>query len=212
MKQIRTFLQFLAGKLLPSKKDVSPQLLMWYPHSQPPTREELGEEYLLRSYRKGDETGWVELLNVNGELGKWSRERLEAEIRGNLVQDAQFFVVAGRRIVAAAGVYNGQWDGEKCWEIGWVARDPRHRGKGLGRQATAAAVGAARSLPERPIFLKTDDFRMAAIKIYLQLGFVPDWAHSSYRPRWQEIFARLGDKYIAYRGRSTGSEKREPAT
>ena len=209
MKNARTIIRFLAHGLSHSKKVVSPQLLMWYTH-QPPFLDTLEEGYLLRSYREGDETGWVELLNANGELGRWSRKRIAAEIRGNLVPSAQFFVVTGRRIVAAAGVYDSQWDGNKCWEIGWVASHPQHRGKGLGRQATAAALGMARSLQERPIFLKTDDFRIAAIKIYLQLGFVPDFADPSYEHRWQEIFSRLGNEFSAYRDRCLAAKRQGP--
>ena len=212
MKQAKAILQFLAGGAAALRKDPSPQLVMWYPHPDPPALCALEEGYHLRPYCKGDEAGWVDLLNSNGELGKWSMERVEAEIRGNLVHRAQFFVFAGRNIVAAAGVYEGRLNGEDCWEIGWVASDPKHRGKGLGRQATAAAVGAARSLPDRPIFLKTDDFRIAAIKVYLQLGFVPDFAHPSYKPRWQKIFARLGDGDPALSGCSITLQSGRSAT
>lgn len=212
MKRAKAIFQFLTGKAGDFRKDHAPQLVMRYPHPEPPALCALEEGYHLRSYCKGDEEEWVNLLNANGELGKWSMDRIDAEIRGNLVHSAQFFIFSGRNIVAAAGVYEGRLNGENCWEIGWVASDPEHRGKGLGRQATAAAVVAARSLPDRPIFLRTDDFRMAAIKVYLQLGFVPDFAHPSYKRRWQDIYVRLGDGDLAGPGGPISAQKGRSAT
>ena len=39
--------------------------------------------------------------------------------------------------------------------------------------------------------LDTDDFRLPAIKNYLNLGFVPVYAGESHLLRWQSIFKKL---------------------
>jgi mycothiol synthase len=107
----------------------------------------------------------------------------------------QFFAASGAQLAACAGVHDAVIDGVEYWEIGWVASHPAHRGRGLGGQVTAAAVGHALALGGRPVVLRTDDFRLPAIKVYLQLGFVPLFDHPSYPERWRLIASRLGPGY-----------------
>lgn len=175
------------------KKENLPQLRMGYPLSVPPVVGGLPAAYQVRAFGTGDEQGWVELLTANGELGEWNLERIAGVLGGGLKK--QFFVADGGQLAACAGVHDVVLDGAEYWEIGWVASHPAHRGKGLGGQVTAAAVGYALTLPWRPILLRTDDFRLSAIKVYLQLGFVPLLDHPSYLERWRLIAFRLGPGY-----------------
>ncbi|MBI2505419.1 MAG: GNAT family N-acetyltransferase [Candidatus Latescibacteria bacterium] len=181
-----------------AKKENLPQLRMGYMNPAPPAVEGVPAGYQLRPFQAGDEPGWMELLNANGELGEWSLERIAGILGGGLKN--QFFAVCGGQLTACAGVHDTQLEGAEYWEIGWVASHPQHRGKGLGVQVTAAALGAALELPRRPIVLRTDDFRLPAIKVYLKLGFVPLLDHPSYPERWRLIHSRLGP----------GSEVRPP--
>lgn len=175
------------------KKDNLPQLRMTYPRFLRPAVGDLPAAYQLRAFESGDEQGWMELLNANGELGEWNLERIAGVLGGGLKK--QFFVASGRQLAACAGVHDAVLDGVEYWELGWVASHPAHRGRGLGGQVSAAAVGYALTLPARPIVLRTDDFRLPAIKVYLQLGFAPLFDHSSYPERWRLIASRLGPGY-----------------
>ena len=47
----------------------------------------------------------------------------------------------------------------------------------------------------RRIYLKTDDFRLAALSTYLRLGFQPFHFASDMEPRWRAIFDTLGLPY-----------------
>lgn len=160
-----------------------------------PPAETLSAPYSLRRYQEGDERGWVALLNGGGELGKWTPERLRGEISAFLVADTQSFVLCDREIVSGAGVYERS---SECWEIGWVATSPAHRGRNLARHVCIAAVAAALQLPPRPIWLFTDDFRAPAIKLYLRLGFLPDCHHDSHAGRWRTVIEQLGPEYAKY--------------
>ena len=202
VERIKAGIRAATDRLGRRKSQPVPQLLMRYPHSISPCAGKLPEDYRLRTYQERDAEGWVALLNANGQLGEWNREKIQAELDGDLVEGTQFFVVAGRQIVATAGVYDRELGGEKCWEIGWVASHPEHWGRGLGRQVTAAAVGEALGLSRRPIVLRTDDFRLPALKVYLRLGFAPDYDHASYPKRWQAIFHELGEDYAVLAGGS----------
>lgn len=175
-------------------KENLPQLRMGYTPAAPPAVDGLPSGYQLRTFQVGNEQGWLELLNANGELGEWNLERIAGVLGGGLKK--QFFVAAGAQLAACAGVHNALLDGVEYWEIGWVASHPAHRGRGLGGQVTAAAVEYALTLPPRPIILRTDDFRLPAIKVYLQLGFAPLFDHPSYPERWRLITTRLGPGYL----------------
>ena len=192
------FLRSLKRKLSGQNKKNEPQLLMRYPHHILPPIEPLKEGYILRSYREGDERGWMELLNANGQLGIWDQVRIRSELRGSVVAGSQLFVVHGEQIVALASVQDRTLFGVDSWEIGWVAAHPEHRGKGLGSSVTTAAIEVALALPPRPIVLQTDDYRIPAIKVYLKLGFSPTYDHVSYANRWRTIFLTLGGDYAVY--------------
>jgi GNAT superfamily N-acetyltransferase len=77
-------------------------------------------------------------------------------------------------------------------EIGWVAVLPEYQGRRLGAQITLAACRGARELGFAEVFLLTDDFRLAAIKTYLNLGFQPDCWHDTHTARWAAVLAHLG--------------------
>ena len=179
-----------------------PQLRMVYAgSSSPDPGSPLVAPYRLGAYTPGDEDAWTDLLNGygRGELGAWTPERLQAEILAHLVAGTQRFIWSGDVAAAGAGVYERS---PSCWEVGWVATLWSHRGRGLGRQVTAAALAAALDLPSRPVFLFTDDFRVPAIRLYLSLDFLPDCIHPSHGRRWQAIFDQLGPRYESVRLRS----------
>ena len=41
----------------------------------------------------------------------------------------------------------------------------------------------------------TDDFRLPAVKLYLKMGFVPDFEHGSYHDRWTRLARDLAPEY-----------------
>lgn len=163
----------------------------------PPARPLLPPGYELRRRTKDDVDQWVDLLNGEGrgELGVWTRERLGNDVLAYLVPETQWFVCRDSRIAAGAGVFERSM---ACWEVGWVATHPDHRGRGLGAGVVAAAIGSAMALPERPVWLFTDDHRDAAIRLYLRTGFVPDPCDPSHPKRWRTVVKRLGPAYTHF--------------
>lgn len=179
-----------------------PGLLMRYARPAAPTEIEAPAGYEIRAWRPGDDEGWVDLLNASGAFGSWTPARLAAETRG-LLREAQFFAVQEGKLVAATGILARSLRRKPALELAWVARHPAHGGKELGRAVVIRALRAALALPgRRPVHLYTDDHRLTAIAIYLDLGFVPDLrSHRSYPGRWEAVFRAL-----ARRGqRATGS-------
>jgi len=149
--------------------------------------------YRLRPYRPEDESGYYTLMARAGFEG-WSARRMQGVLFS--VLPGGFFVVeyaASGQVVASAMAqhvptplhpYGGQ--------LGWVATEPGHRGRGLGTLVTAAATRHLVEAGYRRIYLLTDDFRLSAIRIYLALGYSPLYHTPDMQARWQAVFQQLG--------------------
>ena len=76
-------------------------------------------------------------------------------------------------------------------ELGWLACDPAHTGKGLGMAVSAAVTACLIEAGCRPIHLYTEDWRLPALKTYLKLGYVPFINEPQMLERWRAICAQL---------------------
>ncbi len=134
----------------------------------------LPEGYTLRTYREGDEEGYVRVMNRAG-FSEWNRENLD-HVLNQCLPGGPLFVVhdkANAIVATAVALHNPDAHHPSGGELGWVAADPEHRGKGLGFIVCAAATTCFLDADYSDIYLKTDDFRLPAIRVYLKLGYVP---------------------------------------
>ena len=76
-------------------------------------------------------------------------------------------------------------------EVGYVTVDPLHQGKGLGRAVVALAVSRLIEAGYRHIFVGVQGWRLAAVKCYLRLGFVPLLHTDELLPRWRRICEQI---------------------
>jgi hypothetical protein len=76
--------------------------------------------------------------------------------------------------------------------FGWLASCPNHRGLRLGE---IVANKVTERLSEHGLkcnFLGTQDFRLAAIKLYLRTGWVSIEQSDQDKERWQAVYGLLG--------------------
>lgn len=156
----------------------------------------LPEGYQIRAYQPGDETAWAEVINSTGNLGNWdvnnSKENLTQ--RPQFWPDGLFLVTHNDEVVGTACAWRESPDDT---EIGWlhmVAVKPEHQGKHLGYFVSLAVLRYFKAKDFLEVRLLTDDFRLAAIKIYLDLGFEPLYRDESHHNRWPIVFQQLGLK------------------
>lgn len=175
-----------------NEKESAPQLQMIWPErlrsSPPAVLLPLG--YRLRTYRRGDETHFYEVMEVAGWPG-WGEEKLQPW-RSRILPEGWLMAVhqeSGQIVATAMALRSEVYD--SGGELGWLAGDPAHRGKGLGRAVAAAVTARFVEAGCYPIHLFTEDWRLAAIKIYLKLGYLPYLYVSEMRRRWQEICRQL---------------------
>jgi mycothiol synthase len=154
---------------------------------------ELPEGYELRVFRPGDERAWIALLN-RGDFERWDDTRLErmlARVQPRLPLDGIFFITHGADLAGSACMFLLEEDGDTVGELGWVVVDPAHRGRGLGVLACSAALRYARANGVSSVFLRTEDRRIDAIRIYTRLGFTPEMKDTTHPPRWAKVLPRL---------------------
>jgi predicted dehydrogenase/RimJ/RimL family protein N-acetyltransferase len=158
-----------------------------------PPAPRLPDGYLLRQWRPDEVGEYIELMDMAGFTG-WSEERVNNTAR-NLLPDG-FFVIehkaSGRLVATAQAAHRPTGLHPFGGELGWVAGDPAHKGKGLGTAVCAAVTARLIGAGYKEIYLSTDDWRLPAIKVYLKLGYVPMLYAEDMKARWQAVCGKLG--------------------
>ena len=153
----------------------------------------LADGYCLRSYRNGDVGAWGTLISecIGGQYDEAAcRESLLMDT-GQFAPEDLYFAVRDDEIVGTACALRKFAPEAGPGYLHMVAVTPAHRGHHLGRALVVAALQRFHALGYREVTLNTDDFRLPAIRTYLDLGFRPVFSHDSHPARWQEVYAKL---------------------
>lgn len=157
----------------------------------------------IRLYNEGDKTKFDELMK-NAGWEDWDEKSLDEYIP-RILPKCWFTVIeekTGKIVATAMGLKDtADWD-PKGGQFGWLACDPKHRGKGLGLAVTSRVINKMKKLGYESIHLGTEDYRLAAIKIYFKLGFVPYLHETSgsdkmaepalgMKERWEKICTQI---------------------
>lgn len=177
------------------QKEAYNQLRMVWPRElldyQPIVRVPVG--YHLRTYRSGDEARFYEVMELSG-WPAWDDERL-APWRLRILPEGWFMLIHSGtdQIVATAMALRdfGEF-GRPGGELGWLASDPPHAGRGLGLAVSAAVTARLLQAGYQDIHLYTEDYRLPALKTYLKLGYVPYLYLPEMVARWQMVCEQLG--------------------
>ena len=172
-----------------------PQLRMEWPERllDSPPSPKLPPGYRLRCATEADAGGFIELMAKAGFSG-WDAERLAGQ-RAKVVPDGHFVIehqASGRLVATAMAQHAGRPDQPYWAEMGWVAADPAHKGKGLGLAVCAAVTARLLRAGYRRIHLLTDDWRLPALKTYLKLGYEPVLTGEGMAERWRKLGEALG--------------------
>ena len=84
-----------------------------------------------------------------------------------------------------------------------VASDPFARGKGIGHAMLANTLSMLEERGMKITELRTDDFRLAAVKTYLDAGFLPVMLNdpeSDHAARWDKVRESLSYPAVEYVG------------
>jgi GNAT superfamily N-acetyltransferase len=93
--------------------------------------------------------------------------------------------------------YDDNFQGRRWGRIHWVCIVPQHQRKGLCRPMMTAAMNHIKALGHERAVLGTQTPRLAAIKVYLDFGFVPDVGDDEARRAWRLVKQELPHSGLA---------------
>jgi len=185
-------------------QDDYPQLTMGWPDkriSGPAPDINLPDVYQLRTFQSGDEDRLCELMTIPGwpvwqtaMLRVWQRRMLPDG--WHVAIDEESGVIAASCMAIWSDVYAGGG------ELGWLITDPNHSGQGLATALAAAVTAHFIRTKVNHMHLFTEHYRLAAVKIYLQLGYVPLITSSEMLAPWWDVCRQLGWEYAPGRWRT----------
>ena len=178
-------------------QDDFPQLSMGWPDkriSGPVPGFNLASGYQLRTFQHGDEERLCELMTLPGwpvwqpgMLQPWHKRMLSD---GWYVAEEK----AGELIIASCmAIWSDVYFGGG--ELAWLVTDPNHSGQGLATALAAAVTAHFIRTKVNHMHLFTEHHRLAALKIYLQLGYLPLITSAEMLVPWWEICRRLSWEY-----------------
>ena len=171
-----------------------PQLKMIFDAENTPLPElTVAEGFRLRTVADPELARYNDLrCSVN--FAAWDTDRLRA-FRSKVLPDSLFLIeeaATGRFAASAAAETTDMPEHPEVGVLGWVMTHPDFRGRHLGRSVSIAAMRRLYDAGYRAFSLLTDDFRMAAVKTYLDLGWRPWLYLADMEARWRA----LAEKFI----------------
>jgi mycothiol synthase len=145
--------------------------------------------YSLRTYQPGDEQAWIDLLDAAGFEG-WDLEKFTPYMAEPERQKGSYLAVHDTRLVAATFASQRHLDPPEG-ALDYVICHPDYRNQKLGRAVCTAVLKYLAGQAYETITLATDDWRLPAIKLYLNLGFKPVLARADMPSRWEKVYQQL---------------------
>jgi mycothiol synthase len=170
------------------------QLQMLWPSSWAgtPPFVSVADGYNLRTFRPGEMEAYLELAH-KARFDHFTAESV-AEYMTRVIPGG-FFVVehdeTGDLVASAMAQHVPDEMHPEGGVLGWVMGMPGHSGRGLGATVCAAATARLLRAGYERIYLKTDDWRLPALKTYFKLGWVPLLFEPDMEERWREVCAKL---------------------
>lgn len=147
--------------------------------------------YRLRRYHDGDRQTWVAIQQLSEPYQKVTGATFDEQFGRALwsMRKRCIFLVApdGTDVGTVTAWSAPKYHKAPAGRIHWLAIVPEHRGKGLSKVLTAAALGLLRGYRHRRAMLVTHVPRTAAIKAYLDCGFVPDMDAPHAERAWELV-------------------------
>ncbi|MBW8011281.1 MAG: GNAT family N-acetyltransferase [Chloroflexi bacterium] len=151
----------------------------------------LPDGFVCIHYSTGLEDKWLEIINSSGEFCYWNIDLLEKEILNTLIYQGGVLVSAGDRYVACAAICERDQFRPNALLM-YVIVEKQFRGLGLGKYITLQALSSARLLGYPGVVLRTDDYRIPAVNMYYQLGFLYDPVEGMYNKRkWNALVKKI---------------------
>lgn len=169
------------------------QLRMVRPNLEDLPALELPAGYGMRTYREGDEEHWARIISdsFGGRERTAQDTKNEITSRDVFIPDGFYFATHRDVPVGTACAWRQSVDEKDVGYVHMVGVVAEHTGHKLGKWVSLAVLCYFRDNNFKCSMLDTDDFRVPAIKTYLNLGFMPVYVEAEQPERWRNIFEKL---------------------
>ena len=169
------------------------QLRMVRPHLEDLPEIQLPTGYDIRTYREGDEIHWAHIISDSFGGRERTAEDTQNEItcRDVFLPDGLYFATYQGIPIGTACAWQQSVDEKEVGYVHMVGVMEAHTGHKLGKWVSLAVLLYSRDNGFKCAMLDTDDFRVPAIKTYLNLGFIPVYVEEGQPKRWEDIFQKL---------------------
>jgi GNAT superfamily N-acetyltransferase len=151
----------------------------------------LPSSMILRRAQMDEARPLAALLSRAYPTETWDAAGTEHELFGDETVKATLIVAAEGRLLATASlqVYP---DAPECGWVRWVATEQDRRREGLARALVVGLLTIAEQSGCREARLRTETDRLAAIALYLQMGFEPLVSSDLEREAWERVIRLSG--------------------
>ena len=169
------------------------QLRMVRPNLENLPKLALPAGYGMRTYQEGDEVHWANIISDSFGGRQRTVQDTQDEITGRdvFVPDGLYFATHQGIPVGTACAWRQSVDERAVGYVHMVGVVAQHTGHKLGKWVSLAVLFYFRDHGFISAMLDTDDFRLPAIKTYLNLGFIPVYVEEGQPERWRDIFEKL---------------------
>ena len=169
------------------------QLRMVRPSLDNLPKIELPSGYQLRTYQDGDDIHWANIISDSFGGRERTAQDTQNEItnRDVFVPDGLYFITHQDIPIATACAWRQSVEETDVGYVHMVGVVGKHTGKKLGKWVSLAVLNYFQENGFTCSMLDTDDFRIPAIKTYLNLGFIPVYVDNTQTKRWIDIFKTL---------------------
>jgi mycothiol synthase len=153
----------------------------------------VAEGYVLRTFREGDEAAIGRIYEACSLGMPTAGEVHEKIVQAPCFTPERMFLVehieSDALVGTAAAWYRS--DDPGFGYLHMVGLLPEHRGKRLGTLLVTSALRYTRDEGFSSQRLNTDDWRVDAIRLYLDLGYDPLCIDETHPPRWEALAVEL---------------------
>ncbi len=168
------------------------QLFMRRPNLEHlPANSVLPEGLVMRAYKPSDMPSLTSMMQIAFKDENWTSERLHKSLFEDSTVIQTLVILDNEKVVASASARLIPERFPHSGYVHWVGALPEYSGKKLGYIISLAILHIFVELGCKDAVLETDDNRLAAIKTYKNLGFVPEHRHESHPERWAQVISDL---------------------
>jgi mycothiol synthase len=168
-------------------------IFMYRPHLQDLLIPVFPEGYTLHQVTDPNEAAELGHLLTLAFEETWDAERANKELIQAPDVHAVFVVKHHGQMVATASSQLRAHRSPTSGYVHWVGTHPDYRGQRLAYGLVANVLGDFVIRGYQDAYLETQPFRLAAIKTYLRLGFIPVYTFEGqdFQGVWSEVFRNL---------------------